>query len=112
MMRVRVMVRDAALLCLAGVAGWWLHDVGTTVLAQRSSASSSARGGDGNLAFQLVGNGPQQSLTVYNAESHTLYVYPHVMEGNAHISCAYSFTITRPGAAIDRQNCPVGELVR
>jgi hypothetical protein len=113
-MRMRAVVRDLALLCAAVAAGWWLHDAGTTVLAQRSSSSSSssARGGDPGLAFQLVGDGREQSLTVYNPDNHTLYVYPHVTEGNSHISCEYSFTVERPGAAIDRQNCPVGSLTR
>jgi hypothetical protein len=77
-----------------------------------SSSSASARGGGGNLAFQLVGNGPQQSLTVFNPEDHTLYVYPRVTEGNSHISCEYSFTVGRLGGPIDRQNCSVGDLVR
>jgi hypothetical protein len=112
MVRARAVVRDLALLGVAVAAGWWLHDAGTTVLAQRSSSSSSARGGDVGLAFQLVGNGPQQSLTVYNPDNHTLYVYPRVTEGNSHISCLYSFTVARPGAAIERQNCPVGSLLQ
>jgi hypothetical protein len=34
-----------------------------------------------------------------------------VAEGNSHISCEYSFTISNPGAPMDRQNCPVGEHV-
>jgi hypothetical protein len=112
MMRLRTVVRDSALLCLAAAAGWWVRGAGMTVLAQRSSSSSSAHGGDSGLAFQLVGNGPQQSLTVYNPDNHTLYVYPRVTEGNSHIGCEYSFTVTVPGAAIDRQNCPVGSLMR
>jgi hypothetical protein len=114
MMRMRSVVRDVALLCLAVAAGWWVRGAERPVLAAGSNSSSSysARGADGNLAFQLVGNGPQQSLTVYSPEDHTLYVYPRVTEGNSHISCVFSFTVSRPGAAIDRQNCPVGELVR
>jgi hypothetical protein len=104
MMHLRSVVRDLALLCLAVAVGWWWRGAGTTVLAQRS-------GSDANLAFQFVGSGPQQSLAVISPESHTLYVYPRVGEGNSHISCEYSFTINRPGAAIERQNCPVGDQV-
>jgi hypothetical protein len=106
MMHVRTLVRDLALLGLAAAAGWWVRGAGTTVFAQHSGGSTS------NLAFQLVGNGPQQSLTVYSPEDHTLYVYPRVTEGNSHISCEYSFTISRLGGPIDRQNCPVGDQVR
>jgi hypothetical protein len=114
MMRVRSVVRDLALLCLAVAAGWWVRGAERPVLAAGSnSSSSSSRGGEvGNLAFQLVGNGPQQSLTVYSPEDHTMYVYPQVTVGNSHISCVFSFTLGRLGGPIDRQNCPVGELVR
>ncbi len=113
MMRLHSMVRDLALVCLAGAIGLWLRGPEATVLAQRSSSSSSARGSsDATLAFQLVGSGSQQSLAVFNPENHTLYVYPRVAEGNSHISCEYSFTISSPGAPMDRQNCPVGEHVR
>ena len=107
MMRVRAVVRDVALLCVAVAAGWWLKGAGTAVYAQHSGRLAVS-----NLAFQLVGFGPQQWLTVYNADNRTLYAYPRVGEGNSHISCVYSFTVERPGAPIERQNCPVGEQVR
>lgn len=109
MMRLRSVVRDLALLCLAVAAGWWLHGAGTTVLAQHSNSSSSARDVDSDVTFQFIGSGPQQSLAVFSPANHTLYVYPRVGEGNSHISCEYSFTISRRGAPIDRQNCPVGD---
>jgi len=115
MMRLRSVLRDLVLVCLAVSIGWWLRGAGTTVLAQRSSSSSSARGSSGtdaSLAFQFNGSGPQQSLAVYNPGNHTLYVYPRVGQGNSHISCEYSFTIDRPGAPMERQNCPVGAQVR
>jgi hypothetical protein len=114
MMRLGSVVRGLALLGLAVAVGWWARGGGTTVLAQKSSSSSSARGSDAdsNLAFQFVGAGSQQSLAIYNPDNRTLYVYPRVGEGNSHVSCEYSFSITRPGAAIDRQNCPVGDQVR
>jgi hypothetical protein len=112
MMRLRSVVRDLALVCLAVAIGWWLRGAGTTVLAQRSSSSSSARGlsvGDSNLAFQFDGDGPQQSLAVFNPANHTIYVYPRVGVGNSYINCEYSLTIAIPGAPIQRQNCPMGE---
>jgi hypothetical protein len=107
MMRVRAVVRDLALLCLAVAAGWWVRGAGTAVYAQHSGGSSGA-----NLAFQLVGAGPQQSLTVYNPDNRTLYVYSHINDGDSHVSCYNSFTLERLGGPIDRQNCAVGELVR
>jgi hypothetical protein len=115
MMRLHSVVRDLAVVCLAVSIGWWLRGAGMEVLAQRSSSSSSARGaylgGDSNLAFQLVGAGPGASLAVYNQANHRLYVYNRVGEGNSYISCGYSFTIANPGTAIQRENCPVGDLM-
>jgi hypothetical protein len=115
MTRLRSVAGNTALLCLAVAGGWWGRGAGVAVLAGSSDSSSSSSresGGDANLAFQLVGNGPQQSLTMFNPDNHTLYVYPRVTEGNSHISCEYSFTVTRPGAAIDRKNCTVGDQVQ
>lgn len=112
MMRVGALVRGVALVCLAVAVGWWARGAGTTVLAQKSSSSSSSRGGDTGLEFQMTGAGPQAALTVYNPGNKTLYVYQRIGEGNSHISCAYSFTVTAPGGPIDRANCPVGDLLR
>ncbi len=111
-MRLRSVVRDLALVCLAVAIGWWWRGAGTTVLAQRSSSSSSARGsstGDSNLAFQFDAGGSQQSLALYDPANHTIYVYPRVGVGNAYINCEYSLTVAVPGAPIRRQNCPMGE---
>jgi hypothetical protein len=88
MMRLRSVVRDLTLVCLAVAIGWWWRGAGTTVLAQRSSSSSSARGGDSTLAFQVTGARPEASLTVYNPDNRSLYVYPRIGSGNAYISCA------------------------
>lgn len=108
MMRVGSVVRGLALVCLAVAAGWWIRGAGTTVLAQRSSSSSSSRGSDAGLEFQLTGAGPQAMLTVYSPGNRTLYVYQRIGEGNTNISCSYSFTVSNPGGAIERANCPVG----
>ncbi len=111
-MRLRSVIRDLALVCLAVAVGWWGRDAGKPVLAQRSSSSSSSRGmstGDSNLAFQFDAGGSQQSLAVYDPDKHTIYVYPRVGVGNTYINCEYSLTITVPGAPIQRQNCPIGD---
>ena len=117
MMRVRSVVRDLALLCLAVAIGWWARSANTAVMAQHSSSSSSSssRGGtasgDAGLAFQMFGTGPDAALTLYNPGNRTLYVYERAGGGNSVVNCTYSFTIANPGAAIRRENCPVGELV-
>jgi hypothetical protein len=111
MMRVGSVVRDLALVCLAVAVGWWWRGAGTTVLAQRSSSSSSARGGDSTLAFQMIGTGPDALLTVYNPDNRTLYMYPRIGAGSSTVNCAYSFKVSSPGAPLDRENCPVGELL-
>ena len=111
-MRVHPVIRDLTVVAIAVSAGWWLRSAGTPVLAQRSSSSSSSsRGADAGLEFQLSSGGPQASLTVYNPENNTLYVYPRVGQGNSNISCEYSLTVARPGGPIQRTNCPVGEQV-
>jgi len=112
MMRLRSVIRDLALVCLAVAVGWWWHSAGSPVLAQRSGSSSSSRGssiGDSNLAFQFDSGGPQQSLAVYDPDKHTIYVYPRVGVGNAYVNCEYSLTIAAPGAPIQRQNCTIRE---
>jgi hypothetical protein len=100
-------LRDLALLMFAGVVGWWAHGVNTPVQAQHSS-SDTARG-SGELGFQFGGAGLEGSLTLYNPENRTLYVYPSAA-ANSHINCAFSIHVERPGAPLERQNCPVGSL--
>ena len=105
MMRHGSVIRDLALLCLAVAVGWWWRGAGTAVLAQRSGGSSST------LAFQMTGVGPDALLTVYNADSHTLYMYPRIGAGSSTVNCAYSFKVPSPGAPLQRENCPVGGLM-
>jgi hypothetical protein len=107
MIRLRSVARDLALVCVAVAIGWWARGAGTTVLARGESLSTT----EGNLAFQLSGVAPETALTVYNPGNRTLYVYPRIGAGNSHISCGYSFSIPNPGAAIERSNCPMGELL-
>lgn len=111
MMRHGSVVRDLALLCLAVAVGWWWRGVGMTVLAQRSGGSSSARGGDSTLAFQMTGTGPDALLSVYNPENRTLYMYPRIGAGSSTVNCAYSLKVPSPGAPLQRENCPVGGLM-
>ena len=117
MMRMRSVVRDLVLLCLAVAIGWWARSANTAVMAQHSGSSSSpsSRGGgatgDPGLAFQMFGTGPNAALALYNPGNRTLYVYERAANGNSQVSCTYSYSIANPGAQIQRNNCPVGELV-
>jgi hypothetical protein len=113
---MRGLVRDMALVGVAVGLGWWARGGNGAVMAQQrgSSSSSSARGasssGDSNLAFQMMGDGPNAALLLYNPANRELYIYERVGSGNSSVSCAYSFSIANPGAAIRRENCPVGQL--
>lgn len=110
-MNPRSFIRDALLVAVAVLAGWWLRSADTAVLAQHSTSSSSARDdGGAGLSFQFGSGRPEDSLTVYNPASRTLYVYPRVGTGNSHISCQYMFHVKNPGGPIDRENCAVGPL--
>ena len=119
MMRLRSVVRDLVLLCLAVAIGWWVRGANTAVMAQHSgssTSSSSSRGGSATadpptLAFQMTGNGPDAALTLYNPGNRTLYVYERAGAGNSVVNCTYSFAIASPGAAIRRDNCAVGDLI-
>ena len=109
-MPAKPFLRDLALLAAAAAIGWWAHGASPTVSAQSRGSSSSpesSRLASDGLAFQLSGMGPETALTLYNSANHTLYVYP-AANGNSHINCAFSFHIDRPGAPIDRENCPIG----
>jgi hypothetical protein len=109
-MRMRSLLRDVALLCVAVLIGWWARGANTAVKAA-GAGGSSASSGDAGLAFQLMGSGPDQALAVFNPGNRTLYVYARVGAGNSSVGCSYSLTIANPGAAVRRNNCPVGELV-
>ena len=106
-MTQRNVCRDAAMLLVAGVIGWWAHAGNTPVRAAGSSSDTSRDGG--NLGFQFGGAGPEGSLSLYNPETKTLYVYP-ASAGNSHINCAYSIHVEKPGAPLERQNCAIGSV--
>ena len=78
------------------------------VVEAQSRSSQSHEDANNALAFQLSGLGPATTLTVFSPSDHTLYVYPSVTQGNSHVNCSYMLHITRPGAAIERQNCAAG----
>lgn len=110
-MRFRSLLFNSLVLLAVGACGWWVRGVHLPpVLAQGGDGGSNRNSGDGGLAFQLSGIGPDTALTVWNASNRTLYVYQGAVLGNSSVNCTYSFKIERPGAPIQRQNCPVGSL--
>ncbi len=107
-MRVRSLLRDLVLVCLAVGIGWWARGGSFPVHAQHSSSSSdSARDGGSSLGFQFGGTGLEGSLTLYNPANHTLYVYP-AAASNSYINCAYTLRVESLGGPIRRENCAPG----
>lgn len=104
-MRVREVGRDVVLVAAAAAVGWWCHGAGMPVHAERGAESY------GSLGFQFMPGGDQSSLSIYSEGDHTIYVYPRVGVGNAHIGCEYKFHIRRLGDAIDRENCRPGSAL-
>ncbi len=111
MERIGSVLRGFVVVFATAAVGWWAKGAGNPVLAQHSGSSSSSRSGEG-LEFQMSGTGPAAVLTVFNPGNRTLYVYQRIGEGNSHVSCSYGFTVSTPGAPIERENCAVGEQVR
>jgi hypothetical protein len=100
-MSSRPLLRDLAMLALAAAIGWWARGSSPAVHAAASAAP------DPGLSFQMGMMGRETGLTVYSPATHTLYVYPAVLN-SSEINCAYSFSIGKPGESISRNNCPIG----
>ena len=91
-------------------AGWFFRGVSLRpVLAHddghRGAATESA------LAFELSGIGRDTSLTVYSAETHTLYVYPAISQGAGSVNCEFTLHLGRVGGPVQRTNCGPGQLL-
>jgi hypothetical protein len=52
------------------------------------------------------------SLLVYSANDHVIYVYQGATNGNSHMQCRYKFVISRAGQTVDRMPCDMGSLTR
>ena len=97
-----------AILALAG--GWFLRGIFLPpVLAH--AAEYRAGTGDAALAFELSGIARETSLTVYSADTHTLYVYPAVTQGNGAVNCEFMLHLGRVGGPVQRKNCEPGPLL-
>jgi hypothetical protein len=94
-------MRDGVLVAAALAIGWWAHS-GVAVQANSSSHAS------GELSFQFMKNDINNSLTIYDAGEHVLYVYQGASSlGASKINCSYMFHIANAGAPIQRENCRV-----
>ena len=88
--------QTALLTLIAAALGWWAHS------AQTVHADSS------DLRFEFHGLSPETSLSVYNPSDQTIYVYQGATTGFSTLQCSYKFHIPKPGAPIERTNCPIG----
>ena len=101
-MQQTCLIRDAALLAVAGAVGWWAHGGGARVQAAS----------DATVVYQFESLKPESALTLYNPDERTLYVYQGATAGSSHLNCSYRYRIPRAGAPIDRENCSAGSLLR
>ena len=96
--------RNVLALVAVLAVGLWL---GSTRAVKAQSSQP-----DGDVQFQLAGVTERSSLLVYRPGSRTLYVYQGATTGNSELQCSFMFKIGRPGSAIHRVNCALGELTR
>jgi len=89
------------LLAIVGLlaVGYWLG-------SSRPVAAASYSGGDAE--FQLSGVSETSSLLVYQPGTKTVYVYRGATVGSSTVQCSFKYTLGAPGAAIRRENCPIG----
>ncbi len=80
--------------------GYWAH----TDRPVQAAADPS------DLRFQFGGFSPDSALTVYSPGDQSLYVYQHAAGGFSTVQCSFRFHVPRPGAPIERSNCPVGSF--
>ena len=97
-MNSRHLVRDLALITTAAAIGWWAHGTRSVHAATTPPL---------DLSFQLEQITGNTWLTLYDATTHNLYVYPSALS-NSTTNCSYSLHIDKPGAPITRTNCPIG----
>jgi hypothetical protein len=100
-MSMRALGRDLLLVAAALAAGWWARGPNKPVLAQRGAPE--------NLAFQMIGTGPESTLVMYDPGTRVLYVYARAGAGSSRVSCTYGFLISTPGQPLERRNCAPGE---
>ncbi len=103
-MKIPSLARDLALVTVALGAGWWAHTPARAVHA----AGSPDYPGDPFFQFSNVAG--EGTLTLYNSNDRTLYVYSGVLTGSSNKNCTYAIKLERAGAPLQRANCQVGSL--
>ena len=93
-----------AAFALAG--GWLLR--GVSKPAVLAHAAENRTGSPGSLTFELSGVARDTSLTVYSADTHTLYIYPAVSQGDSVVNCEFMLQLGRVGGPVQRKNCAPG----
>ena len=91
-------LRDVVLLTAAASLGWWAH--GTRPVQAAATPTL--------LPYQFAELGPGTPLTLYNPETQTIYIYNAATNGARQIPCTSLLHITRPGAPLQREDCPAG----
>ncbi|MGC2161299.1 MAG: hypothetical protein WA634_05270 [Silvibacterium sp.] len=91
-------------IALAFFAGWQLSQWHS----QRNQPVHAQS--DAPTLYQMHDLSGQNALTLYYADSQTIYVYPNVAVGNNYLSCAFSFKLGKPGEPIRREQCPIATL--
>ena len=94
---------------LALTAGWLLR--GASLRPVQAHAQEYRSGSSGSLSFELSGIARETSLTVYSPETHTLFVYPAVTQGDAVVNCEFMLHLGRVGGPVQRKNCEPGPLL-
>ena len=109
-MTTRLVSTYVLVAALALSAGWLLRGLSTPDTSAHA-AEYRAGSSDPSLAFELSGIARETSLTVYSADTHTLYVYPAVTQGNASVNCEFMLQLGRVGGPVQRRNCEPGSLL-
>ena len=100
-MKVSSLARDLALVTVALGTGWWAHTPAPAVHAAEYP---------GDPFFQFSNVAGEGTLTLYNPNDRTLYVYSGVLTGSSNKNCTYAIKLERAGAPLQRTNCQIGSL--
>lgn len=110
-MVTRPALRSVLIAALAVAAGWFLRGASSHPVVAHAAEDHRAGSTESALAFELSGIARETSLTVYSPETHTLYVYPAVSQGNSTVNCEFMLRLGRVGGPVQRTNCQPGSLL-
>ena len=90
--------QTVAVTLAAAALGWWAHSTQTV------HADSP------DLRFEFHGLSRETALSIYSPNDQTIYVYQGATTGFSTLQCSYKFHVPKPGAPIERTNCPIGTI--